>query len=396
MADHRTATLDSLVVPGSTVAVSDGAGMPRGAVLKELSLVASRAGGVRLLLGWCTAAPDGLDFGAFAEVRTIMGGYGLRTPINAGEVRYVPARFGTVPGLLREVFRPDVLVAPVAAGPDGYRFTTEVAWMPAAVAAGAIVAGIRCPDGSSSAAGHALPRERVVVLDVPYEGPAAITWPEPSAEQRAIAERVARLIPAGARLQVAPGGLASALPEALRTPVHIDTGVLTPAVMELERRGLLLGTPMSPYVVGTPELYAWAAGRPLLHPIEVTHDPVRLAADPPLVAVNTALQIDRDGQVNVESVRGANVAGIGGQPDYAFAAARSIGGLSVLAIPTGHRGKPTITDALDAPAATPAHDVDVVVTETGIADLRGLDRAERRAALTRLWDGATENGEDEP
>src|SRR5690606_28241803 len=119
VADHRTATLDSLVVPGSTVAVSDGAGMPRGAVLKELSLVASRAGGVRLLLGWCTAAPDGLDFGAFAEVRTIMGGYGLRTPINAGEVRYVPARFGTVPGLLREVFRPDVLVAPWRPGRTG-------------------------------------------------------------------------------------------------------------------------------------------------------------------------------------------------------------------------------------------------------------------------------------
>src|SRR5690606_17731560 len=113
---------------------------------------------------------------------------------------------------------------------------------------------------------------------------------------------------------------------------------LTPAVMELERRGLLLGTPMSPYVVGTPELYAWAEGRPLLHPIEVTHDPVRLAADPPLVAVNTALQIDRDGQVNVESVRGANVAGIGGQPDYAFAAARAIGGLGVLAIPPGQPG----------------------------------------------------------
>lgn len=395
MADPPTVRLDALIRPGCTVAVSDGAGSPRGKVLAELSAAAARAGDVRLFLGWCPAAPDGLDFGAFAEVRTIMGGYGLRAAVNAGRVRYVPARLGTVPALLRDVVRPDVLVAPVAAGPDGYRFTTEVAWMPAAVAAGAVVAGIACPDGSSCAGGDALPPDRVVLLDVRYEGPAAITWPEPSAEQRAIAERVARLVPTGARLQTAPGGIANALTEALRAPVHIDTGVLTPAVMELARRGLLLGTPVSPYAVGTSELYAWAAGRPLLHPVEVTHDPVRLAADPPLIAVNTALEIDPDGQVNVESARGANVAGIGGQPDYAFAAARSAGGLSVLAVPTAHRGRPTMTGALGAPASTPAHDVDVVVTETGVADLRGLDRAQRRAALARLWDGETANGEGE-
>jgi acyl-CoA hydrolase len=101
--------------------------------------------------------------------------------------------------------------------------------------------------------------------------------------------------------------------------------------------------------------------------------------------VNTALEIDADGQVNVEYVNGSTVAGVGGHPDYAFAAARSLRGVSVVAVPT-HRGPHrTLVERLSGPASTPAHDIDVVVTERGAADLRGLDRVERRRAIEALW-----------
>jgi len=103
--------------------------------------------------------------------------------------------------------------------------------------------------------------------------------------------------------------------------------------------------------------------------------------------VNTAVEIDLDGQVNVEGTAEAVVGGIAGHADYAAAAARSVGGLSIIAVPTAHRGRPTLVARLSRPVSTPAHDVDVVVTERGIADLRGLSRPERRNALADLWGG---------
>ena len=133
----------------------------------------------------------------------------------------------------------------------------------------------------------------------------------------------------------------------------IDTGIVTDAVMDLDHRGLSLGRPLAPYVAGGPDFYQWCQGRVDVDRIERTHDPSRLSAIPPLVAVNTALQVDLDGQVNVEAVGGSAVAGIGGQPDYAAAAARSVGGLSVVALPTTHAGHPTLVERLSAPTTTP-------------------------------------------
>jgi acyl-CoA hydrolase len=101
--------------------------------------------------------------------------------------------------------------------------------------------------------------------------------------------------------------------------------------------------------------------------------------------VNTALEVDLDGQVNVESAGGSAIAGVGGHPDYAVGAVRSAAGLSIVAVPTVRGGHPTLVDRLAVPASTPAHDIDVIVTELGSADLRGLDRRGRRRAIARLW-----------
>ncbi|HSK61295.1 MAG TPA: acetyl-CoA hydrolase/transferase C-terminal domain-containing protein, partial [Actinomycetospora sp.] len=67
------------------------------------------------------------------------------------------------------------------------------------------------------------------------------------------------------------------------------------------------------------------------------------------------------------------------------AAARSVRGLSVIALASGHRGRSTRVERLSRPVTTASHDVDVVVTEHGPADLRGLDRGERRHALDRIF-----------
>jgi hypothetical protein len=220
------------------------------------------------------------------------------------------------------------------------------------------------------------------------DAPLPYAWPDPSPIDREIAARVTALVPAGARVQHAPGPLGTAVIDALAVPVGIDTGIVTDATMGLERRGLLVGRPLTPWVAGTPELYEWCVGRVDVDRLERTHDPVRLGAGGPFVAVNTALEVDLDGQVNVEAAGGSAVAGIGGQPDYALGAARSAGGLSVVAVPTRRGDHDTLVERLSGPASTGSHDVDVLVTEHGTADLRGLDRAERRRRIAGLWGAA--------
>lgn len=350
-----------------------------------LSAAAREAGGVELLLGWIPGAPPDLDFGAFASARTIMGGYGLRRPIDEGQVAYVPARLGAVSALLLGPLRPDLLVASMRPAGRGWCFTTEVAWQRAALDAGAVVAVLERPGSPLADAGEPVPADRVVVIGQSSAPPAHIGWTEPDDVDRSIADRVLAVMPDGARLEVAPGPIGHAVLDALSSPVQIDTGCLTDRVVELDERGLLIGNPIAPYLSGGARLYEWAEGRSLAHRLEYTHDPVRLSAGRPFVAVHTALQVDLDGQINVESVAGSAIAGIGGQPDYAYAATRSPAGLSVLAVPTTRGGHCTLVERLETAASTASHDLDVVITERGMTDLRGLDRSARRRAITALW-----------
>ena len=70
---------------------------------------------------------------------------------------------------------------------------------------------------------------------------------------------------------------------------------------------------------------------------------------------------------------------------HALPASRSRRGLSVIALPSTHRAGPTLVEQLSAPVTTTRADVDVVVTEHGVADLRGLDDRERGRVLRDLW-----------
>jgi hypothetical protein len=376
--------LRRLLRPGMRVALGDGAGIPAD-VAPALSRVAGEVGDVELLLGWIPGPFPDLEVNAFGSVRALMGGYGLRRSIDRGDVAYIPARLGTVRALLLGPLRPDVLVTSLRGVGDGWRFTSEVAWQRSAVDAGAVVAAVERPNSPCADAGPSLPPDQVVVIGQSAARPADIDWAQPSDVDRAIAQQVVSLLPDDVRLQVAPGPIAQAVLEALTRPVHLDTGILNDSVVELFERGLLATDPVTTYLAGTGRIYDWADGRGVVHPLEHTHDPVRLSSGLPFVAVNTALQVDQDGQVNVESVGGSALAGIGGQPDYAYAAARSVGGLSVLAVPTTRGGHRTLVDHLAAPTSTPSHDVDVIVTELGVADLRAMDRPARRREIARLW-----------
>src|SRR6202012_3210226 len=117
--------------------------------------------------------------------------------------------------------------------------------------------------------------------------------------------------------------------------------------------------------------------------MEYTHDVTGISAIGRFAAVNPALQVGLDGAVNVEQVGGRVVAGPGGHPDFCAGASRSPGGLSIIALPATAGGRSTIVVRPDV-VSTPRCDVDVVVTEHGVADLRHLDDQERAGQLIAI------------
>jgi acyl-CoA hydrolase len=370
---------------GCRVAIADGCGAPIG-LGPSIGDAAREVGGVRVLLGWSVTAPiDVHDLDAYPDVRTVMAGYALRVPVREGRVRSLPIRLGSVPRLVADTWRPDVLVAALRPGARGLVFGSEVGWMRAAIDAGAtVLAEVNhgLPDASD---GVPVPADQVVIVAETDRPPHPFTITPPDDIVHAIAANVARLIPNGAVIQYGPGTVADTILRAIEVPVHVDSGLIGDAVHDLARRGLLVGTPRGAYLAGTQPLYDWSDDRKLLEPVEVTHDVSRLAAYDCFVAINTALEVDPVGQVNVERVAGEPVGGIGGHADFALAASRSRHGLSIIALPSTHRAGPTLVEQLSAPVTTSRADVDVVVTEHGVADLRGLDDRERERTLRDLW-----------
>ncbi|MGO9103490.1 MAG: acetyl-CoA hydrolase/transferase C-terminal domain-containing protein [Mycobacterium sp.] len=384
------AALRDALRPGTTVALGDGVGELRclddgtsvGAVL---SAATREVGSVRLVLGWLPAPVDGLDPHAFADVIALMPGWGVRDVLRGRTARFLPTRLAAIPALLTDVLRPQLLLTRLVQRQDRLLFGTEVSWQREVIDSGTRIFGVIDTAAPAAAAEPALDSSRVELLGTIRGGPLCVPQREPQAIHDALADAVLRWVPAGARLQYGPGQLGTALLRRARVPLHIDTGLLTDGVVDLDRRGLLAGTPSATYLFGSEALYDWADGRPILRGIDHTRDLTRLSRGAPLVAVNTAIELDPYGQVNVEGVGEKVIGGIGGHPDYCAAARMSRGGLSIIAVPARMDGRPPLVEQLSRPASTPAHDVDLIVTESRYADLRAADWVQRRALITELF-----------
>lgn len=385
-----TGALRDAMHPGVTVALGDGVGQLRclddgTSIGAALSDAARAVGSVRLVLGWLPEPIDGLDPDAFAEVIALMPGWGVRDLLRSPKARFLPTRLAAIPALLADVLRPDVLVTRLARRDGVLHFGTEVSWQRAVIDSGTRTFGIVDTTAPAASAEPAFDPTTVEVLGTVDGGLARSPERPPEPIHQALADAVLRFIPEGARLQYGPGQLGTALLQQARMPLHIDTGLLTDAVVDLDRRGLLAGTPSSTYLLGSDVLYDWTDGRPILRGIDHTHDLTRLSRGAPLIAVNTAIEIDPSGQINVEGLGEKVFGGIGGHPDYCAAARMSCRGLSIIAVPTRVNGRSPLVERLSRPVSTPAHDVDLIVTEAGYVDLRAADWSQRRTLISGLF-----------
>lgn len=385
--------LHAIARPGMVIAFGDGVGALTGAdngtsIGPTVSAFARERGDVTLLLGWTPGPLGGLDADAFERVIALMPGWGVRALAKSANTVLLPTSLAAVPGILTGPARPDLLITRLVRRGGALHFATEVSWQQSLIAEGVPTWAV--VDELAPAASAELPiaRERVAVVATTSRGPWELAPRDPEPIHEVIADRVLRIVPPGARLQYGPGQLGTALLRRARHPLQIDTGLLTDAVVDLDRRGLLAGMPSATYLLGSRLLNEWADGRPILRGLDYSHDKSRLSRGAPFVAVNTAIEIDPFGQVNVEGIKDSVVGGIGGHPDYCNAARLSRGGLSIIAVPSSYGTRSTFVEQLSRPASTPGHDVEVIVTEHGAVDLRSADWEQRRRLITRHFESA--------
>ena len=232
--------------------------------------------------------------------------------------------------------------------------------------------------------------EPLIVLDRPVIGPA----------EKQIGMNVASLIEDGATLQLGIGSIPDAILGFLyeKNDLGIHTELFSDGVRDLVEAGVITGKKktlhpnkvISNFVMGTPKLYDWMHDNHAinLYPEDYVNDPWIVAQNYRMTAINSALEVDILGQVAADTLGPMQFSGVGGQVDFVRGAARSVGGKSIIAFPsTAQKGKTSRIAAVLARGSavtTSRHDTDFIVTEYGIASMKGKTVKERMDALINI------------
>jgi len=234
--------------------------------------------------------------------------------------------------------------------------------------------------------------------------PMELPDPEPSEVERAIAAYVRDFIPDGATLQTGIGGIPGAVAGLLATGPGGDYGVhsemFTTGLMRLHKAGKVtnahkgshVGYSVATFAMGTSELYQWLDGQEEVRflPVEHINTPMIIAANRNMRCINGALMVDLAGQVVADSIDGRQHSGIGGHEDFTSGGSFEADDRSLICMPaTVEVGGETLsriraTFSAGTVVTTPRHQLDIVVTEFGAAEVSGLTVADRAHALVEI------------
>ncbi len=378
---------------GTRLVAGNACGTPL-TLLRELGRRPASAGAVVLTLGITLGEPDLAEAATSGAVRVrawhVHGE--IRALHREGLVDYLPLRLIDVPEVVLD--RTDVAL--VRVGPpdaDGWCSLGPSAsyTLDAIRRARLVIAEVAddMPRLVGDGAVHVSELDRLVASEVPMARYEPVV---PSAVSAAVAAHVGAILPAGATVQLGIGAIGDAVAaevsrigDAASLRLHgMLSDPMIPLVDAIAARG---GAPVQVVeLLGSPQLMAWADGNPAieLHDSQRIHHPREISRIPSFVSVNSAVAVDLAGQVVAETVRGGVISGVGGSADFAEGAHLSDGGMRVIALAsTTAKGHSTIVAGHAASDLVTAshYNVDAVVTEHGVARLRGRTRAERRDAL---------------
>jgi acetyl-CoA hydrolase len=346
-----------------------------------------------------TVRPEHADIVRFSSI----GGLGThRRLADAGCLDVLPCRYGDLPAMIerREVPVDVAMVIGTAPGPDGLVSLGPTVAVSREVLRSARVRYLEVNPNVPYVAGDAL----VPVEDfdeVVYGDEPLVTMPPADGPPSEVSERICRniagLITDGATVQLGIGSVGVNLPWFLRHhhDLGIHSAILTEPLVELIESGVANGArkerdpgvAVAGELLGSEKLYRYADRNDAvaLRRSADLLDPGVLGVFSRFVSVNSALQVDLTGQVNAEAMATTHVGAVGGQVDFVRAGAGSAEGLSVIALPSSARGRSRIVPMLDSGVVTTARsEVDAIVTEYGVARLRGVPLSRRAAALEAI------------
>ena len=337
--------------------------------------------------------------------RGLFLGENVRAAVCAGRADYTPIFLSEIEGLFESGAMPLDYVLMQVCPPDDHGFvslgTTVECTLPAARRARQVIAEVN--ERSPRTHGESTFHVSHVAAIVETSRPLLELHPEPFTDvQRRIGENVASLIPDGATLQTGIGGIPDAVLACLgdKKDLGIHTEMCSDGVIDLmeagvltgERKSLHWGKAVVSFVLGSQRLFDFVHQNPSFEfrSIAYTNDPFVVAQNDRMVAINSALQVDMTGQVCSDSLGTKPYSGFGGQLDFIRGAARSKGGVPIIALPATACGGNVsrIVTVLEpgAGVVTSRGDVHYVVTEYGIAYLHGKTLRERAEALIAIAD----------
>jgi 4-hydroxybutyrate CoA-transferase len=330
-------------------------------------------------------------------------GANARAAVNEGRAEYVPVFLSDIPRLFAQRHLPIDVAFVNVSPPDAHGFCTLGTSVDIAVAA------VRAADVVIAQINAAMPRTlgdgllHVDDIDLGVECSLPPVSPAhgPIGEvERQIGAVVADLVPDGATLQMGIGGIPSAVCAALgdKRDLGVHTEMFTDGVVDLVERGVITGARkernrgkiVAAFLIGSERLYRFVHDNPMveMRGADYTNDPSVIRTFRKMVAVNSAIEVDLTGQVCADSIGARLYSGVGGQVDFIRGAALADEGHAIIALPStavgGTRSRIVPTLQPGAGVVTTRAHVQTVVTEHGVAELRGRSVSERARALIAL------------
>lgn len=389
---------------GQRVAVSHAAGVPQ-VCIKTLCNSSDRFKDVEIYHMLCLGDGEYMYPEKASNFRHITNfvGANSRKAIEENRADFFPAFFHEVPAMIRnKTLKIDVALVQVSE-PDenGYcSFGISCDYTkPAAECAPLVIAEVnkQMPYIGGDNLIHVSDLDYIVETDyAPYTLPAA----KIGNVEQAIGKNCANLVPNGATLQLGIGAIPDAVLLFLKDKkdLGIHTEMFSDGVMELVKSGVVNGKMktlhpgkmLATFLMGSKALYDFVDHNPdvEMYPVDYVNNPSVIAQNDNMISINSCIEVDLMGQVVSESIGDRQFSGVGGQVDYVRGASLSKGGKSIMAMPSTARGGASsriVTRIADGAAVTTSrNEVDYVVTEYGIAHLKGKTLRQRAEALISI------------
>lgn len=390
--------LSAYIRPGDGIIFGQGTGEPLGLTQKFVEQRASYSGaGVFFGTAFSrTFAPGHADHLRFKGT----GGIGsLRKLASAGVLDPIPCHISAVEGLLRDgILRSDVVLLLVSPPNERgeYSFGLVNDFVRAAVSRARVVIAEVSPHVPWTPCDQPLLASEITVAVKSDTRPLELPTASFGELEKRIASHLEPYITDRATLQVGIGSVPEAILAMLgnRRDLGIHSGMIGDSVIDLIEKGVVTnahkgideGVSITGVLFGTQRLYRFAHRNPLvkLCPTSYTHHSSTMSRLKRLVSINSALEVDLTGQVNAEAIGSEHIGAVGGQVDFVRASALT-GGRSVIAFAsTGRHGDSKVVARLSGPVTTARSDVDLIVTEFGVARMRGRTLRERVKAMAAI------------